>query len=62
MKDGQTTWDEQFDVANATFGWNTVNTFELSSDTVEVLVSDFAGRADVIVYADAIRWTPVDSD
>lgn len=62
VTDGETTWDEQFDIANATYGWNTVNTFELSSETVEVLVSDFAGRADVIVYADAIRWTPVVSE
>lgn len=60
VKDGQSTWDEQFDIANAAHGWNKVNTFELSSDSVDVLVSDFAGRADVIVYADAIRWTPIE--
>lgn len=62
IKDGHSIWNEQFDIANAVHGWNKVSTFELASDTVEVLVSDFAGRADVIVFADAIRWTPVDSE
>ncbi|MXW08074.1 MAG: M1 family metallopeptidase [Gammaproteobacteria bacterium] len=62
ITDGQTTWNEQFDIANAVRGWNAVNIFALSSDKVDVLVSDFAGRADVIVFADAIRWTPVDSE
>ncbi|MYF38750.1 MAG: hypothetical protein F4219_08325 [Gammaproteobacteria bacterium] len=60
VTDGQSTWNEKFDIANASFGWNKVNVFELSSDKVDVLVSDFAGRADVIVYADAIRWTPIE--
>lgn len=62
IKDGQSTRDEKFDIANAEAGWNSVGTFELSSDHVQVLVSGFAGRADIIVYADAIRWTPVDSE
>ncbi|MCY3541492.1 MAG: hypothetical protein OXH31_06250 [Gammaproteobacteria bacterium] len=62
VTDGQSTWNEQFDIANATQGWNVVNKFELSSDKVDVLVSDFAGRSDIIVYADAIRWSPIDSE
>lgn len=62
VKDGQSVWNEQFDIANAVHGWNKVSTFELSSDTVDVFVSDFAGRADVIVFADAIRWTPIDAE
>lgn len=62
VKDGHSTWNEQFDIANAVQGWNEVNAFDLSSDKVDVLVSDFAGRADVIVYADAIRWTPIVSE
>ena len=62
IKDGQSTRNEKLDIANAEFGWNSIGSFDLSADNVQVLVSGFAGRADIIVYADAIRWTPVDSE
>ncbi len=62
IEDGQSTWNEKFDIANAEAGWNSVGTFDLSTNNVEVRVADFAGYADIIVYADAIRWTPMDSD
>ena len=59
IKDGQKEWKEEFDIANANEGWNDVGTFELSSTDVEVLLSDWAGHREIMVYADAIRWTPV---
>ncbi|MCY3541497.1 MAG: hypothetical protein OXH31_06275 [Gammaproteobacteria bacterium] len=59
IKDGSAERNEKFDVANATEGWNEVRTFELSSTEVEVLLSAWAGHEEIMVFADAIRWTPV---
>ncbi|MYD45501.1 MAG: hypothetical protein F4W92_04040 [Gammaproteobacteria bacterium] len=59
IRDGHTDWDEKFDIANANVGWNAVGVFELSSTDIEVLVSASAGHKEVMVFADAIRWTPV---
>ena len=59
IDDGNSSWNEQFDVANAKEGWNLVGFFDLSSKEVEVLLSDYAGHRDIMVHADAIRWTPV---
>lgn len=58
IRDGHTVWDKKFDIANANIGWNDVGEFELSSTEVEVLVNNWSGHEDVLVYADAIRWTP----
>lgn len=55
---GESSWKEIFDVANAKEGWNIVGFFDLSATEVEVLLSDYAGHKDVMVHADAIRWTP----
>ena len=62
IRDGTSDWTENFDIANAKGGWNVVGTFDLGSTEVEVLLSDSAGHERVLVYADAIRWTPVDPD
>ena len=62
IRSGDIKWDEQFDIAIANVGWNDVGEFSLSSTEVEVLVSDWAGHEEVLVYADAIRWTPVEPD
>ncbi|MXZ44606.1 MAG: hypothetical protein F4Z01_06510 [Gammaproteobacteria bacterium] len=56
---GETDWSEEFDVANANIGWNDVGEFKLSSTEVEVLVSAWAGHEEVMVFADAIRWSSV---
>ena len=56
---GQSSWKEIFDIANATQGWNIVGSFDLSATEVEVLLSDYAGHKEVMVHADAIRWTPL---
>ena len=62
IKDGNSEWIEEFDIANARSGWNKVRTFDLGSTEVDVYLSDWAGHEEVMVYADAIRWTPVDSE
>ncbi|MCY3541494.1 MAG: hypothetical protein OXH31_06260 [Gammaproteobacteria bacterium] len=62
IRDGQNEWKNKFDIANASAGWNDVGEFELSSTDVEVFLSDWAGHKDIMVHADAIRWTPVDSE
>ena len=59
IRDGETEWDEEFDVANAIIGWNDIGEFELSSTEVEVLVNNWAGHEEIMVFADAIRWAPV---
>ncbi len=59
IKDGDTEWDEKFDIANANIGWNDIGEFELGSTEIEVLVSAWAGNKEVRVFADAIRWSPV---
>ena len=60
IKDGDSDSDEEFDIANANVGWNDVGKFEFSSTEVEVLVSAWAGNEEVVVYVDAIRWTPIE--
>ena len=62
IRDGNSVWTEEFDIANAKEGWNEVGQFELGSTEVEVLLSDWAGHKDIMVHADAIRWTPVNSE
>ena len=59
IRNGTEDWTETFDVANANTGWNEVGSFQLGSTEVEVLLNDWAGHEEVLVYADAIRWTPV---
>ena len=62
IRDHNTDWNEEFDVANANIGWNDIGEFELSATEVEVLVSAWAGHEEVMVFADAIRWTPVETE
>ncbi|MXZ55906.1 MAG: hypothetical protein F4227_08890 [Gammaproteobacteria bacterium] len=62
IRDGQNEWKNEFDIANARAGWNDVGEFELNSTDIEVFLGDWAGHKDIMVHADAIRWTPVDSE
>ena len=62
IRDGQNEWKKQFDIANASEGWNEVGKFDLSTTDIEVFLSDWAGHKDIMVHADAIRWIPVDSE
>ncbi len=62
INDGITERKKTFDIANAHAGWNEVGKFDLGSTEVSVLLSDWAGHEEVMVYADAIRWTPDESE
>lgn len=61
IRDGASERAEKFDIANAKIGWNEVGNFELRATDVEVFLSDWAGHKDIMVHADAIRWTPIKS-
>ena len=61
IRNGDFERTEKFDIANAKIGWNAVGEFELGSTNVEVLLSDWAGHQDIMVCADAIRWTFIES-
>ncbi|MXZ55907.1 MAG: hypothetical protein F4077_09810 [Gammaproteobacteria bacterium] len=58
IRNGDSDWTEKFDIGNAKIGWNEVGQFEIGSTEVEVLLSDWAGHQEIMVFADAIRWTP----
>jgi len=50
----------EFDAAAAPWGWNDLGTFALPAGEVSLAVSNqTSGRA---VFADAVRWRPVDAD
>ena len=62
IRNGNSDRTEKFDIGNAKIGWNEVGKFEIGTTDVEVLLSDWAGHQDIMVFADAIRWTPIESD
>lgn len=50
----------EFDAAAAPWGWNDLGTFELPAGEASLVVSnETSGRA---VFADAVRWRPVNAD
>lgn len=61
IEEGDAERNEQFNIGKAKLGWNAVGNFDLKSNEVEVYLSDWAGHDEVMVYADAIRWTFVES-
>ena len=61
IKEGDAERNEQFNIGKAKLGWNEVGNYDLKSNEVEVYLSDWAGHDEVMVYADAIRWTFVES-
>ena len=54
--------DHTFDAPNSPSGWNTIGTYELSGETVDVLITNKTDKNDKYVFADAIRWTPVETE
>ena len=62
VKAGSTSRTVELDIPNAREGWNEVGNFELNSTDVVVLLSDKVDHEQLAVFADAIRWTPVDPD
>lgn len=61
IRNGDFERTEKFDIANAKIGWNAIGEFEFGSTDVEVLLSDWAGHQDIVVCADAIRWSFIES-
>lgn len=61
IRNGDFETTEKFDIANAKIGWNAVGEFEFGSTDTEVLLRDWAGHQDIMVCADAIRWTVIES-
>lgn len=61
IKEGDAERNEQFNIGKAKLGWNEIGNYDLKSNEVEVYLSDWAGHDEVMVYADAIRWTFVES-
>ena len=55
-------YETPLDIKPMSYGWNTVGRFEMKSDPVSVkIVYRPKSHSDSVrIYADAIRWTPVD--
>ena len=62
IKNGSNTLSQTLDTPNLDSGWITVGTYRLTEPTVDVLVPDKAENSyKKYVFADAIRWTPVEA-
>ena len=50
------------DIKSMSFGWNTVGRFDLNNDSVSVKIvyQPKPAAVPVTIYADAIRWTPIE--
>ena len=60
VQNGLTATNHTLDAANLTPGWQTIGTIDLSEKEVDVKVSNKTDELYMIVFADAIRWTPVE--
>ena len=49
------------DAPNLDPGWHSIGTFNLTDPAVDVLISNKTDRSNGTVFADAIRWTPIDT-
>ena len=49
----------EFDASIAEQGWNHLGDFQVDAPDVRVVVSNLASSG-FVIYADAIRWTPMD--
>ncbi|MYI77850.1 MAG: hypothetical protein F4077_08900 [Gammaproteobacteria bacterium] len=58
--DGATTVFHSIEASNLSKGWHTVGNFDLSNTEVDVLVSNKTEHRYQSVFADAIRWTPIE--
>ncbi|MYC26081.1 MAG: hypothetical protein F4X56_09215 [Gammaproteobacteria bacterium] len=50
------------EASNLSPGWQTVGSFDLTENGVDVLVSNKTDKSHMYVLADAIRWTPVETE
>lgn len=56
--DGSQVWEIEIDPTTVNPDWKTVGEFDLSESTVHVDV--VGGKSRSLIYADAIRWIPID--
>ena len=61
IRNGSTTTSKTLDAPNSTPGWQSIGTFDLPAEEVDVLVSNKTDSLYVSVFADAIRWTPIET-
>lgn len=59
IKCGQSTTTETLDASDLLPGWKEIGSFNLTETQANVLISDKSDK--MVVFADAIRWTPTDS-
>lgn len=62
VHNGSTATNHRLDAANSTPGWQTIGTFDLTEKELDVMVSNKTDELYMIVFADAIRWTPVEKE
>lgn len=62
IRNGTTSIATTLDTPNLSPGWQTVGNFDLTENDVDVLVSNKTDKAHMYVLADAIRWTPVETE
>ena len=62
ISQSEQTYEAPLDIKPMSYGWNIVGKFELKSDPVSVkIVYRPKSHSDSVrIYADAIRWTPID--
>lgn len=61
IRNGSTTTSKTLDAPNLTPGWHSIGTFDLPAEGVDVLVSNKTDSLYESVFADAIRWKPVET-
>ncbi|MXZ44126.1 MAG: ABC transporter permease subunit [Gammaproteobacteria bacterium] len=62
VRNGSTTTSKTLDAPSLTPGWQSIGTIDLAEEEVDVLVSNKTDGLYLNVFADAIRWTPVETD
>ena len=61
IRNGTTNTSHSLNTSSLNKGWHVIGSFEVTHADVDVLVSNKTGRYDESVFADAIRWTPVET-
>ena len=62
IRNGSTESSHSVAVPNLTPGWHAIGTFDITEAVVDVLVSNKTDKTNTYVFADAIRWTPVENE
>ena len=62
VRNSSTATNHTVDVPNLSPGWHSIGTFDMLAEDVDVLVSDKSDERGVDVIADAIRWTPIETE